>query len=175
MPNKLTNRLNRGFTLIELLVVIAIIGILSSIVLSSLKTARSKGANSTIKSNLANGRAQAELFYANNSDSYVGGANVCSSVAAADGTKSIKSFVQAAHDNSSATAANIFFTAVSNQVDTTSSVCHAAATASGSAYAASVPLKVAESGKNYWCIDSTGFSGGRALPLGANTVVCPAS
>lgn len=56
-------RLNRGFTLIELLVVIAIIGILSSVVLASLNTARGKGADAAVKSNLNNMRAQAELFY----------------------------------------------------------------------------------------------------------------
>ncbi len=53
----------KGFTLIELLVVIAIIGILSSVVLASLNSARNKGANAAAKSNLTNGRAQAEIFY----------------------------------------------------------------------------------------------------------------
>ncbi len=53
----------RGFTLIELLVVIAIIGILSSIVLASLNTARSKGNDAAIKANLATISVQAELYY----------------------------------------------------------------------------------------------------------------
>lgn len=54
---------NKGFTLIELLVVIAIIGILSSVVLASLNTARDKGADAAIKSNLNGIRAQAEIVY----------------------------------------------------------------------------------------------------------------
>jgi prepilin-type N-terminal cleavage/methylation domain-containing protein len=53
----------KGFTLIELLVVIAIIGILSAVVLASLNNARNKGADAAVKANLANARAEAELFY----------------------------------------------------------------------------------------------------------------
>ena len=58
----------------ELLVVIAIIGILASVVLASLNSARSKGADAAVKSNINNARAQAELYYDNNSNSY---ASVC--------------------------------------------------------------------------------------------------
>jgi prepilin-type N-terminal cleavage/methylation domain-containing protein len=61
-----TKTSQRGFTLIELLVVIAIIGILASVVLASLNSARNKGADAAIKANLANARAQAEILY----DSY---------------------------------------------------------------------------------------------------------
>lgn len=59
-------KLQKGFTLIELLVVIAIIGILSSVVLASLTTARSKGTDAAIQSAMSNMRAQAELYYSSN-------------------------------------------------------------------------------------------------------------
>ena len=72
------NMLKRGFTLIELLVVIAIIGILASVILASLNSARDKGSDAAIKSNLNNMRAQAELSYDDNSRSY---ANVCTDAA----------------------------------------------------------------------------------------------
>lgn len=79
--------MKKGFTLIELLVVIAIIGILSSVVLASLNTARGKGEDAAKKANLSNIRAQAELFYDTNGD-YDGvcaDATVLAAVAAAGG------------------------------------------------------------------------------------------
>jgi prepilin-type N-terminal cleavage/methylation domain-containing protein len=53
----------KAFTLIELLVVIAIIGILSSIILSALNTARSKASDAAVKSNLATLRTQSIIYY----------------------------------------------------------------------------------------------------------------
>jgi prepilin-type N-terminal cleavage/methylation domain-containing protein len=53
----------KGFTLIELLVVIAIIGILSSVVLASLATARQKARDATRISDIKNIQLALELYY----------------------------------------------------------------------------------------------------------------
>ncbi len=77
----------KGFTLIELLVVIAIIGILSSVVLASLNTARTKGNDAAIKANLNGIRSQAELWFDGNSNSYsgvCGDTNITNAIAAAN-------------------------------------------------------------------------------------------
>ncbi len=54
---------SRGFTLIELLVVVAIIGILSSIVLASLNSARKKGRDARRVSDIKQLQLALELYY----------------------------------------------------------------------------------------------------------------
>jgi prepilin-type N-terminal cleavage/methylation domain-containing protein len=55
--------MKRGFTLIELLVVIAIIGVLSSVVLVSLNTARGKARDAKVRSELRQIQTAVQLYY----------------------------------------------------------------------------------------------------------------
>ena len=62
--------MKRGFTLIELLVVIAIIGILASIVLASLKTARVKSRDARRIADVKQLQLALALYYDSHSSSY---------------------------------------------------------------------------------------------------------
>jgi len=75
----------KGFTLIELLVVIAIIGILATIVIVNVNSARLKAQDTAIKGSLDSLRAGAEIFYDTGS-TYVG---LCTSADYSKATTSI--------------------------------------------------------------------------------------
>ncbi len=140
----------KGFTLIELLVVVAIIGILASVVLASLNTARAKGANAAIKANLANIRAQAELVYDSLTPNGYGTASNASSCTAP-------------------TASSLFATTTPTTTVINNAINAAIASSGGAsfcgstttAWVVSVQLKVADGTNNYWCVDSTGVSTGK--------------
>ncbi len=139
----------KGFTLIELLVVIAIIGILSSVVLASLNTARAKGSDASIKANLGTIRPQAELVYDGNncySDNLAAG-SACAATAVAPATCATPDdtiFAEATVSNAIATA--------KAQSANNLSACSSAA--NQTAYAVVVQLKSAP--LRGWCIDSSG-------------------
>ncbi len=147
---------SKGFTLIELLVVIAIIGILSAVVLASLNTARSRGNDAAIQSNLATIRTQAELYY--------GGAG--NNSYAADGNAGNTCAVDVFSD--SVIAKSITATEITNGAGT-GVICGSTPTA----YAVSSALVAGVGGNMFWCVDSAGNARSHASAMTAGATVCP--
>lgn len=148
-------RNERGFTLIELLVVIAIIGILASVVLASLNTARDKGRNSAVQSSMQTIRVQSELYYDNQTPpSYGVSTNSCTTA----NTMWAESTIAAA------------ITQINSQASS-NAVCNSTA----QAWAMSAGLRSAPAAADNWCTDSTGVARAIASPIPSGVTVCPAS
>ncbi len=141
----------RGFTLIELLVVVAIIGMLSSIVLSSLTSARNKAGDSSVRSNLKSLTNLTALYQSNNA-SY--GPSVTAAACPTSGTSMFyaNASIRDAIAKASANGGGVTRCATD-----------------GNNYAISAQLKTST---DHWCVDSTG--GVRQTSNASWTgVVCP--
>ena len=153
---------NKGFTLIELLVVISIIGLLSSIILASLNSARAKGGDAGVKANLASLKSQAEILY-DQVGCYGNTSATCTTinpqaygpadcVAVTGPARMFNNSIIKSQITAAKTAGSNGFTSC-------------ASTVAGTAYAVAVQLN---SKTVAWCVDSTGAS--RQLSLPSNAV-----
>lgn len=138
--------MKKGFTLIELLVVVAIIGLLSSVVLASLNTARGKGDDAAIKMNLVNAISESQLFY----DPSTRFNGVCAT-----------------------SGANVIGDswATSGALNKTNNNGECNVSANNKNWAAWVQLS--GSGAGYWCVDSNGSSKEVATAPTTGATVCP--
>ncbi len=147
---------SRGFTLIELLVVIAIIGVLSAVVLASLNTARNKGNDAAIQSDMATIQTEAEIYYGGTGANSYGtqtatfGSGSCTNGVFSDAT--IKKALSGADGVNG--AKNV--------------ACYASA--DGTAYLAAAELTT---GSNYWCVDQTGAGKIESGDIPAGLTACP--
>ena len=139
------------------MVVIAIIGILASVVLASLNSARNKNADAAIKSELNQARTEAELYYISNNGSYLA---VCDSASDTSNPKGINAMVLSAAKTSGLVAIT---------ANGTGSITTATCNASANAWAAEVPLKTVAN--SVYCVDSTRAGKVETTSIGA-TYVC---
>ena len=149
---------SQGFTLIELLVVIAIIGILSAVVLAPLNTARSKGSDAAVQSDLKTVQTQAAIYQnTNNSYNTTGTAISANTLAGctASGLFADPTVVNA-------------LTGVNSDNNAGGIVCNAAS--NGSTYMAAGKLV---STSDWFCVDSTGAATTTATAIADTATACP--
>lgn len=142
----------KGFTLIELLVVITIIGILATIVIVNLNSARGRGQDAAITEQMAQVRSQLALYYSDNFGYSVAGTAYATSPALADCT------TYAAGTTAFADAD--FKKAVAGVLKNSSVAPKCALGSNSGANSQSWVMyaKLRVNATDYWCVDSSGAS-----------------
>lgn len=144
---------SRGFSLVELLIAITIIGVLSTIILSSMSNSRARAYDSKVKQQLASFRTAAEVYFSSqNPSSYGPATSVC--------TEGIFNDV---NPNNGSPALLI---AEGNLPNNTQVRCGSTDTA----YAVKASLY---SGTEYWCVDSKGSARVIQGEIGSSVIFCP--
>lgn len=150
--NTKPNSKMKGFTLIELLVVITIIGILATIVVVNLNSARGKGQDTAIKEQMSQLRAQASLYYddhfgysSSNSSSAVTG--TCPTTSGTTNVFNQADFIRSitALTRNSGNAPSCYMEAANGSAPSQS-------------WAMTVRMRLPTSTGGMWCVDSTGNS-----------------
>lgn len=158
-------RYTKGFTLIELLVVIAIIGILASVVLVSLQSARKKGNDARVISSVQQLRTQLESDYTNGAYPITcAAATPCAITSDANGA-AVNGTWGANSTNYVALAKDMY-----GQNNSGVIVVTTGGNASAVAYAIYGALPSTVGALRYFCIDSTGKT--KSADTQAATITC---
>lgn len=143
-----------GFTLIELLVVVAIIGLLTTITLGYLETAKKRGNDAGVQGNFETIRTRAEFFYVNQiPNSYLPSGGVEFGIASCPTTYDASGTNMFVKDKTMSDALN---EAIKRGNGT--SYCYNSA----EAYAVAVGLK--SNANSSWCVDTSGVAKKVDLP-----------
>lgn len=153
IKNKFKKIQSRGFSLVELLISITIIGILATIILSSVSNSRAKAYDSKVKQQLSSFRTAAEVYFTvQDPNSY--------------GPVSVSCSFGIFNDVDAVNGSPGLYIAAGNLPDFSVPVCQS----TESAYAVKATLY---SGNEYWCVDNKGVSRLISGPIGGPATFCP--
>jgi prepilin-type N-terminal cleavage/methylation domain-containing protein len=144
----------KGFTLIELMIVIAIVGILSSVIIINLNSARQKATDANTKIELSSVRRAAEIYYSGSgNETYGNNANSCNAA-------------------SSMFKQDTVIDNIVMSLEATSGI-NVTCRSSGTNFAISANLiSPIDPTVDNWCVDSSGASRAVADPPVANVPFC---